>query len=182
MKNPMIAGPFACHPHQNGGFFRAPITVQKGRLLARSQNAALRFQNKAFRQMLRPVYAFFRFNEGVSRSNTFFARTSPLMVRNSSNHHFHKQVSWQSGVLISNSPRRFLMMSLYLWIVGRGLELMALSIPFSIIMEGNSSTGLSQGSLVKASCYSIGNNANGDKLTIRTPTKWDGLMISHQLR
>src|SRR5260370_15726607 len=44
-------------------FPHAPITVQNGRLLARSQNAMFRNENKAFQTMLRAVGAFFRFKQ-----------------------------------------------------------------------------------------------------------------------
>src|SRR5438045_4034063 len=60
MKTPMIAGLFAWHFRQNNRFPGAPITVQIGRLLAQTQNALLRLQNKAVSMELRVVCAFFR--------------------------------------------------------------------------------------------------------------------------
>src|SRR5947207_15491303 len=85
MKTPMIAGLFAWHFRQNKRFPGVPITVQITRLLAQTQNALLRLQNKAVSMELRVVCAFFRFKRcAIVRcpsGTATYARTPGLGAR-----------------------------------------------------------------------------------------------------
>src|SRR6266852_3734895 len=63
-------------------FPHAPITVQNGRLLARSQNAMFRNENKAFQTMLRAVGAFFRLKQwGLTRKAKRARHKGPVLER-----------------------------------------------------------------------------------------------------